>query len=240
LAIEKEGQRMARISKEDHPAILRMVDVENRKVSEVAAEFGCTPANIYVLLGKLRRSMGEASGQGAAQQPLALDQAPPTVTAVVSASEEEHRVAELEPAIEPAKPDRPESVETAPPSEENGNVLSFERTTLSAVLAQETGQTEVRAVEPVSSASPPAPKAARPPARTSGPAPTKVGAKLAKPGVGLVMRTADGEESLAPFRSLDDLLSAIKPILRASARSADPVWFSLQPVDLSVLDSDAA
>jgi hypothetical protein len=54
------------------------------------------------------------------------------------------------------------------------------------------------------------------------------------------MRTADGEESLAPFRSLDDLLSAIKPILRASARSVDPVWFSLQPVDLSALDSDAA
>lgn len=67
-----------------------------------------------------------------------------------------------------------------------------------------------------------------------------VGAKLAKPGVALVMRTADGEESMTPFRSLDDLLSAIKPILRGSARSPDPVWFSLQPIDLSTIDTEAA
>ena len=46
---------MARISKDEHPRILRMVDSEHRKVAEVAAEYGCTPANIYALLGKLRR-----------------------------------------------------------------------------------------------------------------------------------------------------------------------------------------
>ena len=48
-----------------------------------------------------------------------------------------------------------------------------------------------------------------------------LGAKLAKPGVALMMRTAEGEENLTPFRSLDDLLSAVKPILRAAARSPD-------------------
>ena len=56
----------------------------------------------------------------------------------------------------------------------------------------------------------------------------------------LVMRTAEGEENMTPFRSLDDLLSAVKPILRAAARSPDAVWFSIQPVDLASLDSDAA
>jgi transposase-like protein len=75
---------------------------------------------------------------------------------------------------------------------------------------------------------------------TARPAATTVGAKLAKPGMGLMMRTADGEETMTPFRSLDDLLSAIKPMLRASARSPEPVWFSLQPVDLATIDVDAA
>jgi transposase len=71
------------------------------------------------------------------------------------------------------------------------------------------------------------------------PAPA-VGGKLAKPGMGLLMRTAEGEETMTPFRSIDDLLSAIKPILRAGARSPEPVWFSLQPVDLATIDVDAA
>ena len=67
-----------------------------------------------------------------------------------------------------------------------------------------------------------------------------LGASLAKPGMALVMRTAEGEENRIPFRSLDDLLSAVKPILRAAARSPDAVWFPIQPVDLASLDSDAA
>ena len=67
-----------------------------------------------------------------------------------------------------------------------------------------------------------------------------VGAALSKPCTALVMRTAEGEENLTPFRSLDDLLSAVKPILRVPARSPDAVWFSIQPVDLASLDSEAA
>ena len=67
-----------------------------------------------------------------------------------------------------------------------------------------------------------------------------VGAKAAKPGFGLVMRTGDGEDSMTPFRSLDDLLSAVKPILRAAVRSPEAVWFSIQPVDLSTIELDVA
>jgi hypothetical protein len=72
------------------------------------------------------------------------------------------------------------------------------------------------------------------------PARRALGARLAKPGMGLVTRSADGDESMMPFRSLDDLLSAIKPILREGARSSEPVWFSIQPIDLATIDADAA
>lgn len=50
------------------------------------------------------------------------------------------------------------------------------------------------------------------------------------------MRTSDGEEAVNPFRSLEDLLSAAKPILRDAARSPEPVWFSIQAVDLAALE----
>ena len=58
---------MARIGKDQHPRILQLVDTEHRKVAEVAAEYGCTPANIYALLSKLRRDV--ASGAEAASTP---------------------------------------------------------------------------------------------------------------------------------------------------------------------------
>lgn len=67
-----------------------------------------------------------------------------------------------------------------------------------------------------------------------------LGARLSKPGMGLVTRSADGDESVLPFRSLDDLLSAIKPILREGARSPEPVWFSLRAIDLAGIEADAA
>ena len=184
---------MARIKKEDHERILQLVDVERRAVREIAAEFGCTPANIYSLLTKLRRGAGAPTPEDSeTQPPLALeDGLAPEAAAALSI------LAVPQPAPEP------------PPAERK--VVTFER----------------------------APAA---PAREATPraAPATVGAKLAKPGMGLVMRTADGEETMTPFRSIDDLLSAIKPILRASARSPEPVWFSLQPVDLASIDVDAA
>ncbi|MFT8247129.1 hypothetical protein [Roseomonas sp. BN140053] len=58
-------------------------------------------------------------------------------------------------------------------------------------------------------------------------------------GYALLMRTSDGEEAVNPFRSLEDLLAAAKPILRTAARSPEPIWFSIQQVDLNALDEDA-
>ncbi|MBB5696434.1 hypothetical protein [Muricoccus pecuniae] len=50
------------------------------------------------------------------------------------------------------------------------------------------------------------------------------------------MRAGDGEEAVSPFRSLDGLLAAAKPILRNAARSPEHVWFSIQSVDLDALE----
>jgi hypothetical protein len=59
-----------------------------------------------------------------------------------------------------------------------------------------------------------------------------------KAGYALLMRTSDGEEAVNPFRSLDELLAATKPILRTAARSPEPIWFSIQQVDLDALEDD--
>ena len=56
---------MARINKADHAIILRKVEVEECKISDVAAEYGCSAANLYALLRKLRR----AGVQPAASEP---------------------------------------------------------------------------------------------------------------------------------------------------------------------------
>ncbi|WP_419757797.1 hypothetical protein [Acidisoma sp.] len=207
---------MARIKKEDHARILQLVDVERRAVREIAAEFGCTPAAIYMLLTKLRREASAANAEpGETQPPLALGEeldAEGEADAPVLAPSAPPPVA-LPPMAEPP------TAAGAPAPQDERRVVSFERAT------------------PVP-ASAPAPAQPREDARR--PASAAVGGKLAKPGMGLLMRTPDGEETMTPFRSIDDLLSAIKPILRAGARSPEPVWFSLQPVDLSAIDVDAA
>jgi hypothetical protein len=190
---------MARIKKEDHARILRLVDIERRAVREIAAEFGCTPAAIYILLTKLRRgASGAAAQHDEVQPPLGLGEE--SVAEVVNPPSP--------PPSAPPSSARPSSapIVTAPPAE---RVVAFAR-------------------------------GAPPPVRQEVPRPSAVGGKLAKPGMGLLMRTPDGEETMTPFRSLDDLLSAIKPILRAGARSPEPVWFSLQTVDLATIDVDAA
>ncbi len=209
---------MARIKKEDHARILQLVDVERRAVREIAGDFGCTPAAIYALLTKLRRAAtGATPDESETQPPLALEDAP------APEAEAPPLAAGILVAPRPEPEPSPAAV-VAPKAERK--VVSFERAP--ATPAREETACEETAREETARE-----ETARPPA-------AMLGAKLAKPGVGLMMRTADGEETMTPFRSVDDLLSAIKPILRASARSPEPVWFSLQPVDLATIDVDAA
>jgi|GEM_PF-2326821 transposase-like protein len=169
---------MARLSKADHARILHLVDHDGRKVTEVAAEYGCSPASVYTLLSRLRRS--------------------------------------ADPSPSPAEPERTANTVSAPPAE------------------------DLFALAPAPAAAPAAATVADLPRR--GPLTKRggIGAALARPGFGLAMRTAEGDENVTPFRSLDDLLSSVKPILRAAARSPDAVWFSIRSIDLSALDWDAA
>jgi len=203
---------MARIRQDDHARILQLVDVERRAVREIAAEFGCTPATIYGLLKKLRRQDSVLGTEpGESQPPLALGEEMEAEILIAPASG---------PSVPPAAPATTTTTGIVEPEAER-RVLSFERAAPAAAAA----------------AAAPRREEARRPAT---PAVAAVGGKLAKPGMGLLMRTAEGEDTMTPLRSIDDLLSAIKPILRAGARSPEPVWFSLQPVDLATIDVDAA
>jgi len=187
---------MARLAKRDHARILHMVDVEHCKVSEVAAEYGCSPANIYTLLSKLRRAAVAQNPRPGREN----DSPAPAPTA--------------EPLV-------PEPTEIAPAPD------------LFAAAAADVPPA------PVKPAAPPPP----PVSATVTELPRKrggIGASLAKPGFGLTMRAGDGDENMTPFRSLEDLLSAVKPILRASAKNPEPVWFSIQPIDLASIEFDAA
>ncbi len=230
---------MARIGKAEHPRILQMVDAEHRKVAEVAAEYGCTPANIYALLSKLRRDARPSPEAETRDSNLADEAGLPASDSPASSTA----------TAAPALPDlfapgllarEPASV----PSKRRGRAAAGADRVV-AVTAPTDGPASQPAAVPQRLAEPvaatPVPTATITDLPRQGSAKKAgLGAALAKPGVGLMMRTTEGEENLTPFRSLDDLLSAVKPILRAAARSPDAVWFSIQPVDLASLDSDAA
>ena len=62
---------MARIARSEYPKIQRMASVEGRKVAEIAGLYGCTPANIYAILARLRRE-----GEGGAGTPSAAPDHP--------------------------------------------------------------------------------------------------------------------------------------------------------------------
>jgi hypothetical protein len=211
---------MARIGKADHARILQLVDVEGMKVAEVATEYGCTPAKLYALLGKLRRA--PTLDKPTLDKPMLENQGreddagdmPAAAAAVTSGAQDASLPLPVPAATTPlndlfstaaaplAPPAPPAQAAPAPPSSP-GNVTALP---LKGPVAKKSG----------------------------------VGASLAKPGYGLAMRTAEGEENVTPFRSLEDLLSMVKPMLRAAARSPDAVWFSIRQIDLSMVDYDAA
>ncbi len=215
---------MARIDKSQHSRILRSIDVEGRKVTEVAAEYGCTPANIYALLGRLRRAAPDGP-RAVAATPAVSPRAPETSPAVVNTAS----LPDAADLFELAPVETPVPAEAARPPARPGL----------ASVPQAAGQAGTeparQATSPTAHLSSVTDLPRRGPAGRRGAAPS-----LAKAGYGLAMRTEDGDENLTPFRSLEDLLSAIKPILRAASRSPDAVWFSIQSVDLANLDSDAA
>ena len=161
---------MARIGKDEHARILQMADHEQRKVTEIAAEYGCTPANIYALLAKLRR---QAQPSAVADTP-----APPVVAEVIAPAKD--------PVISPAMPD----LFTSGPA------------TIAGAKASDRGKRPTVEPATVAPAEPPAPTPVPPVPAPSvvtqlrAPAPARkcgLGAALAKPGMAVTIRTADGE-----------------------------------------------
>ncbi len=220
---------MARIGKAEHGRILHLVDVERRKVAEIAAEYGCTPANIYALLSKLRRASGDAPEAAVPALAAVPEEGRPVEATNATDLFAAAAVEISEPASPGVKPPRKRRAKT-----EAGLEPSLAEAPVQAVLAEsQPDQPAPARPAPVVHALLSLPR--REPGKSGG-----LGASLAKPGFGLAMRTSEGDENLTPFRSLDDLLSAVKPILRSAARSPDAVWFSIQPIDLATLDSDAA
>ena len=232
---------MARIPREEHATIRHRVDVEGVKVAEVATAYGCTPANIYAILARQRRpGNGDASAPGA--MPTVVGAGSATVGAVP-----------LGPVGEPVT----DEAGSAAPATTTPVTSTLARATpvASATAASATAASKSDTSKPyasgqvVSSAAlaKPGTTSARPAAPPVPPRPSRGGAaprgaapataaRAGKMGYALMMRSGDGEEAVNPFRSLEDLLAASKPILRNAARSAEPVWFSIQQVDLDALE----
>ena len=91
--------------------------------------------------------------------------------------------------------------------------------------------------EPEAAMPPPAPPPTLPPS-SARPARPPVKAPALKSGMGLKMRTPEGEDSIVPFKSIEDLLSGIKPYLRDAARAPEPMWFCLERIDLAAFDPE--
>jgi hypothetical protein len=210
-----ERGSMARIARSDHPKILQAVDVKGRKVGDVAAEYGCTPANIYAILTRLRRE-GVAAPEPSAPDEIVVAAAPPKPV---------------------AKPGKAKAAPKAATKAAAQDLFAESPTPAPKSAGSAKKGSPAQAKSPVKSpvpVAPPAPVTKVAAGRAGG-----VGAKTAKPGFGLLIRTEDGEDALTPFRSLEDLLSAVKPILRTAARSPETIWFTIQPVDLATIEIDA-
>ncbi|WP_156963923.1 hypothetical protein [Muricoccus aerilatus] len=253
---------MARIPREEHARIRERVDLGQEKVAAVAASYGCTPANIYAILTKLRREDTAANNQPIDAPSLAKPSEPSLVVSAAPAT-----------AAPPSPPssdrelplfDTPPVLDLLPPEPGSAALvradvqptLPDEVPAVAASPALLGTQPEAYSAEPTAPArlpatsvpaepqapSLPAVSSARRPASdrpfVGGPEAKAASSKFkgGKAGIALLMRTNDGEEAVHPFRSIEELLSAAKPILRTAAKSPEPIWFSIQTVDLDTLE----
>lgn len=255
---------MARIPREEHARIRERIERGQEKVAAVAASYGCTPANIYAILTKLRREDSPGSDQPVDAPPFAEPSEPsPVVSAAPAAaappslpsSDRDLPLFDTPPVLDlPPLESEPAAVvqvairATYP---EEGSAVDASSTLMGPQPEAPSDAPTTSALPPVTSAtaelqapSPPAAKPARLPALPTGrPCIGGPEAKAAsskskngKTGIALMMRTSDGEEAVHPFRSIEELLSAAKPILRTAAKSPEPIWFSIQTVDLDTLE----
>jgi len=285
---------MARIDRSEYPAIAQFV-ADGMNVPKIAAQFECTPANIYLIVSKIRNGeAGAAAAKLLAKAP-AKGPRPPTLKAAVQGSPRAPAAAAIEEgapaasdcpepspepvASTPALPQEDQSkckrrgvattdcaelelglVPSEPPSQPSRKPDELPGTTASPSRAAEEVMSEpVLALSPDLTPSlavrPPGAKtrnfedatlakiARRPSEPSPLAAPVDRGGRerngrsngAPKRGIGLIMRTSNGDEAVHPFRSIEDLLSAVKPLLRTASKSPEPIWFSIQGLDLSEL-----
>ena len=193
---------MPRIPQAEYARIHERVKVGGEKVAAVAASYGCTPANIYSILAKLRQMTSPAG----------------TVAPTPAGPDPQLNFAAEAMAAADAAPLPSVPVAEAVPKKEEPAVSTLRAPARPVISSQSEA--------PASEASAPAPRSRDRASSSRG----------LKSSYALMMRTSDGEESMKPFRSLEDLLSAAKPILREAAHSPEPVWFSIQPIDRASLE----
>jgi hypothetical protein len=233
---------MARIAKSEHATIQRLVEVERKKVPEIAAEYGCTPANIYAILTRLRRP-GPAAANDAA--PVLEEEAETIAEAVTEEMPEAATPPASQAPFELVVMNGQGRKGRAPREGQKRRAAQEQAPAPEPALLLEVAEAPpAPAPIPVAPPAPPAaiPPAAKPPAETVAPVARSASRNATAPkarlksGYGLCTRSPEGDDSITPFRSLEDLLSAVKPILRASANAPEPVWFSIQPMDLADID----
>ena len=288
---------MARIDRSEYPAIAQFV-ADGMNVSEIAAQFECTPANIYLIVSKIRNGQAGAVAAKLLANTPAKGARPATRKAavqgglrapragVVAATEEGASATSDTPepspeplARPPALPQEDQSkrkprgvatvnyaeLELGPIPSEPPRQPSRRPNELPATTASPPGAAEAAMSEPVLALSfgpTPRPDAkprgaktrnteeatlakvtGRPSELAPFAAPVDRGGRerngrsngAPKRGIGLIMRTSNGDEAVHPFRSIEDLLSAVKPLLRTASKSPEPIWFSIQGLDFSEL-----
>ena len=193
--------------------------LEGQKVAEVAAAYGCTPANIYAILARLRRQGAQAPGDVLPSASTA-EPAPAAVPAEPTCRRPLRRTGRgkaggILPSSGGFGPDRAGAAS-------DGARPPCRRGHRARVAAGSAGVTR-----PIRSGR----AAAAPRSSLSSPTP-----RTGKAGYALLMRTSDGEEAVHPFRLSTSCCPPAKPILRTAARSPEPIWFSIQPVDLEALE----
>jgi hypothetical protein len=231
---------MARIAKSEHATIQRLAEVEGKKVPEIAATYGCTPANIYAILTRLRRPSPDAANDAA---PVAAE----SEAIAASEADEAESGAELLPTPFAATPTEQAPLDLIIPATSGRKARAAREGQKRKSMPDQAAAPESIPLLDVAETAP-----MQPPAPPPLPAPVATtstkelptaqtasrsakGPRL-KGGYGLWTRSPEGDDSIMPFRSLEDLLSAVKPILRASANAPEPVWFSIQPMDLAEID----
>lgn len=255
---------MARIPREEHARIRERVELGQEKVAAVAASYGCTPANIYAILTKLRREDTADNNQPIDAPSLAKSSEPSLVVSAAPATAappsppssdrdlplfdtppvldllppESGSAALVQAAVQPTPPDEVPAVAASPALLGTQPEAYSAEPTAPALLPATSVPAEPQApsLPAVSSARRPVSASDRP--FVGGPEAKAASSKFkgGKAGIALLMRTNDGEEAVHPFRSIEELLSAAKPILRTAAKSPEPIWFSIQTVDLDTLE----